>query len=53
MAKKLVWDDEAIAFFKEAIEYIREDSPKNAEKVKNNILDKVDDLLERPELPSR
>lgn len=36
--RKVVWDREAIAYFKQAISYIRNDSPKNADKVKNDIL---------------
>ncbi len=36
--RKVIWDTEAIAYFKQAISYIKNDSPKNAVKVKNDIL---------------
>lgn len=42
--KKITWAKSAIQHFRKSIEYIREDSPKNAEKVKNAILQKVEAL---------
>lgn len=39
--KKITWTKQAILQFKKSIEYIREDSPQNAEKVKHTILQKL------------
>lgn len=42
--KKITWTKQAILQFKKSIEYIREDSPQNAEKVKHTILQKIKTL---------
>lgn len=38
--RKVSWDKQAINYFRDAIKYIREDSPQNADKVKKEILGK-------------
>jgi plasmid stabilization system protein ParE len=48
--RKVTWDKQAVNYFREAIRYIRQDSPQNAEKVKNEILKKIKELSERPEI---
>ncbi|HEX8460295.1 MAG TPA: type II toxin-antitoxin system RelE/ParE family toxin [Segetibacter sp.] len=47
--RKIRWDKEAVIQLCNAISYIREDSPQNAEKVKQEILEKIDDLINFPE----
>lgn len=46
---KIVWDKLARSQFENAINYIRRDSPKNANKVKVDILLIIDTLLVFPE----
>jgi plasmid stabilization system protein ParE len=46
MVKKVVWDYEAMASFKEAIFYIKKDSLGRAEKVRVDILSMVRKLAE-------
>ena len=48
--RKVRWDEEASVSFKEAITYIRKQSPQNADKVKKEILEKIKALAERPEI---
>jgi len=48
--KKIHWDKQAINYFREAIKYIRKDSPQNAEKVKKDVLEKISELSKRPEI---
>jgi len=48
--RKIKWDKQAIIYFRESIKYIRKDSPQNAEKVKNDILEKIDELLIKPNI---
>lgn len=48
--RKIVWDKKAILYFSEAIRYIRKDSPKNAEKVKKEILEQINELVNKPEI---
>lgn len=47
--RKIKWDKNAAIQFRKAIAYIREDSPQNADKVKHEILSKIEDLLPAPE----
>lgn len=42
--RKITWAENAKQEFKDAINYIRQDSEKNAEKVKVKILDKISQL---------
>lgn len=44
--RKVTWTKSAIRQFNAAIEYIRQDSPHNAEKVKEKILEKVGALAD-------
>ena len=47
MAKrKITWTKRATRQFNDAIEYIRKDSDQNADKVKEKLLDKIDELAE-------
>lgn len=46
---KISWDKQAVIQLSKAIGFIRKDSPQNAEKVKKEILQKIDDLLKFPE----
>lgn len=48
--RKINWDKQAAHYFRESIRYIRRDSPQNAEKVKKEILEKIDELSIRPEI---
>lgn len=48
--RKIVWDKQAIDYFQSAIEYISQESPKNADKVRLEILNKIADLSIRPEI---
>ena len=48
--RKISWDKQALHYFREAIRYIREDSPQNADKVKKEVLEKINDLSVRPEI---
>jgi plasmid stabilization system protein ParE len=48
--RKISWDKQAINYFQDAIRYIREDSPQNADKVKKEILGKIRELSTRPEI---
>jgi plasmid stabilization system protein ParE len=50
---KIKWDKNAAIQFRKAISYIREDSPQNAEKVKREILSKIEYLLSAPEKHTR
>lgn len=43
------WNKQAVQQLLAATEYIKEDSPVNAEKVKNDILDKIEGLIKYPE----
>lgn len=49
MGLTIKWNKRAINQFDEAIEYIEHDSAANAEKVKKEILLKIDGLLQHPE----
>lgn len=48
--KNIVWDKIAFQQFNAAIEYISEDSVKNAEKVREEILEKIGILSGHPEI---
>jgi plasmid stabilization system protein ParE len=48
--RRITWDKQALNYFRESIQYIREDSPRNAEKVKMEILEKINELSRRPEV---
>jgi plasmid stabilization system protein ParE len=48
--RKITWDKQALHYFRDAIGYIRQDSPKNAEKVKKEVLEKIKELSKRPEI---
>ena len=48
--RKIVWDKQAINYFQSAVEYIHQESPKNADKVRQGILDKIFELSIRPEI---
>jgi plasmid stabilization system protein ParE len=48
--RKILWDKAALFYFSEAIRYIRKDSAQNADKVKKDILDKISQLSNRPEI---
>lgn len=49
-SRKISWDKQALHYFRKAIQYIRNDSPQNADKVKNEILEKISELSKRPEI---
>lgn len=44
------WDQQAVLYFADAIRFIRRKSPQNAEKVKQEILNKIRDLILYPEI---
>jgi plasmid stabilization system protein ParE len=46
---KIVWDVDARSAFKAAYQFIKRDSPQNADKVKTNFIDAVADLKSNPE----
>lgn len=48
--RKITWDKQALYFFRDAIRYIREDSPQSADKVKKEVLEKINELSIRPEI---
>ena len=50
MKRKILWDKQALHYFRSAIQYIREDSPQNADKVKSEILKKINELSIRPDI---
>lgn len=49
MKLSIKWNRRALKQLDDLIAYIEEDSPYNAEKVRNDILLKINALLERPE----
>ncbi len=49
MGLSIKWNKRALKQFDQAIEYIEEDSPKNADKVKNDILSKISELADHPQ----
>lgn len=48
--RKIVWDKQAINYFRASIEYIHQESPKNADKVRKKILEKISELSIKPEI---
>lgn len=48
--RKILWDKQALNYFRESIRYIRQDSPQNADKVKKEVLEKINELSSRPEI---
>lgn len=48
--RKISWDKQASNYFREAIKYIRKESPQNADKVKKEVLEKINELSIRPEI---
>jgi plasmid stabilization system protein ParE len=50
--RKLRWDTIALQQFNKAIDYIAKDSIQNAEKVRKEILQKIEDLPDNPEIYS-
>lgn len=46
--RKIRWDKQATVYLAQSINYIRKESPKNADKVKNEILLKIRELLKTP-----
>jgi plasmid stabilization system protein ParE len=48
--RKILWDKQALHYFRDAIQYIRKDSPQNADKVKKEVLEKINELSKRPEV---
>lgn len=48
--RRILWDKVALHYFRDSIRYIRKDSPKNADKVKKEILEKISELSKRPEI---
>jgi len=48
--RKIIWDKLALIYFSDAIRYIRKDSPNNADKVKTEILEKISELSNHPEV---
>ena len=50
--EKISWDKQALDYFRDSISFIREDSPQNADKVKKEVLEKINELGVRPEIHS-
>ncbi|RYY52617.1 MAG: type II toxin-antitoxin system RelE/ParE family toxin [Chitinophagaceae bacterium] len=50
MQRSIKWDKNAVLYFSEAIKYIRKDSDVNADNVKRDILEKINELSSRPEI---
>ena len=48
--RKITWDRQALLYFREAVRYIRKDSLQNADKVKKEVLEKINELSIRPEI---
>jgi hypothetical protein len=44
----VIWNNRAVKFFREAYERIKEDSPANAEKVRDGIIKIIDGLPNHP-----
>lgn len=50
MPRKISWDKQAVDYLREAIRYIRLDSPQNADKVKEEVLQRIRALPQKPEV---
>jgi plasmid stabilization system protein ParE len=48
--RSILWDDEAKLYFKQAIQYIKQESPQGAVIVKRAIMDQIDILKNDPEI---
>ena len=48
--RKIRWDKTAVHYFRDAIRYIRKDSPQSADKVKNDILSIISALVNNTEI---
>ncbi|MCY7422397.1 MAG: type II toxin-antitoxin system RelE/ParE family toxin [Chitinophagaceae bacterium] len=48
--RKISWDKQATIQLSKAISFVREDSPQNADKVKKEILGRIDKLVSAPEI---
>ena len=48
--RKITWDKQALHYFRDAIGYIRQYSPQNADKVKKEVLEKIKELSTQPEI---
>jgi plasmid stabilization system protein ParE len=48
--RKILWDKQALHYFRDAIQYIRKDSPQNADNVKSEVLEKINELSTHPEI---
>jgi len=42
--RKISWDEQALYYFRDAIQYIRKESPQNADKLKREVLEKIREL---------
>lgn len=49
-SRRINWDDEPLAVFKAALAYIRKKSPQNADKVKEETLERIAQLSQHPEM---
>jgi plasmid stabilization system protein ParE len=47
--RSIIWDSLAFKHFSSAIEFIGKDSITNAERIRTEILDKIDNLATNPE----
>ena len=45
---KIVWDKQALEYLKAAVQFIREDSPQNAELVKTRIIAAISNIPDNP-----
>lgn len=45
---KIQWDKKPTVSFRQAIKYIAKDSPQNADKVKTEIVTKINQLFQHP-----
>lgn len=48
--RKISWDKQATIQLSKAISFVREDSPQNADKIKKEILGRIDKLVNAPEI---
>lgn len=48
--RKIKWDKSALQYLREAIRYIRQESPLNADNLKKEIFEKIAELSKRPEI---
>jgi plasmid stabilization system protein ParE len=48
--RRIQWDQQSLHLFNDAVKYIKLKSPQNAAKVKDDVLAKVRELADRPEV---